>query len=43
LAGYQKIGVIGKSGSGKTTLIRTIGGFLNPDQADITINGQKSC
>ncbi|PMD69481.1 thiol reductant ABC exporter subunit CydD [Companilactobacillus nuruki] len=41
LTGYQKIGVIGKSGSGKTTLIRTIGGFLLPDQADISINGQK--
>lgn len=41
LHGYQKIGVIGKSGSGKTTLIRTIGGFLVPDQADIQINQQK--
>ncbi|KRN98950.1 cytochrome bd biosynthesis ABC transporter ATPase permease [Companilactobacillus kimchiensis] len=40
LAGYQKIGVIGKSGSGKTTLIRAIGGFLMPDQADIKINQQ---
>src|SRR5699024_4261269 len=41
LNGYQKIGVIGKSGSGKTTLIRTIGGFLVPNQADIQINHQK--
>ena len=41
LQGYQKIGVIGKSGSGKTTLIRTIGGFLIPDKADIQINQQK--
>ena len=41
LQGYQKIGVIGKSGSGKTTLIRTIGGFLVPDKADIQINQQK--
>ena len=41
LEGYQKIGVIGKSGSGKTTLIRTIGGFLIPNQADIQINHQK--
>lgn len=40
LQGYQKIGVIGKSGSGKTTLIRTIGGFLVPDKADIQINQQ---
>ena len=40
LAGYQRIGVIGKSGSGKTTLIRDIGGFLVPDQADIKINDQ---
>ncbi|HJF87797.1 MAG TPA: thiol reductant ABC exporter subunit CydD [Companilactobacillus farciminis] len=41
LNGYQKIGVIGKSGSGKTTLIRTIGGFLVPNQADIQINHQE--
>ena len=41
LAGYQKIGVIGKSGSGKTTLIRAIGGFILPDSADIKINNQK--
>ncbi|GAB5056487.1 thiol reductant ABC exporter subunit CydD [Companilactobacillus alimentarius] len=40
LKGYQKIGVIGKSGSGKTTLIRTIGGFIIPDHADIKINQQ---
>ncbi|WP_119325371.1 thiol reductant ABC exporter subunit CydD [Companilactobacillus musae] len=41
LSGYQRIGVIGKSGSGKTTLIRSIGGFLVPDQADIKINHQE--
>ncbi|MBL3530637.1 thiol reductant ABC exporter subunit CydD [Companilactobacillus zhachilii] len=40
LAGYQRVGVIGKSGSGKTTLIRTLGGFLVPDKADIKINDQ---
>ena len=40
LSGYQRIGVIGKSGSGKTTLIRSIGGFLMPDHADIKINQQ---
>lgn len=40
LSGYQKIGVIGKSGSGKTTLIRTIGGFIVPNQSEITINNQ---
>ncbi|TGD22376.1 thiol reductant ABC exporter subunit CydD [Companilactobacillus suantsaicola] len=41
LSGYQKIGVIGKSGSGKTTLIRTIGGFIKPDSAEIAIDNQK--
>lgn len=41
LHGYQKIGVIGKSGSGKTTLIRTIGGFIVPEKADIKINQEK--
>ena len=41
LSGYQKIGVIGKSGSGKTTLIRTIGGFITPDSAEIAIDNQK--
>ncbi|KRK64037.1 transport ATP-binding protein CydC [Companilactobacillus tucceti DSM 20183] len=40
LHGYQHIGVIGKSGSGKTTLIRTLGGFLNPDKAEIKVNYQ---
>lgn len=40
LAGYQRIGVIGKSGSGKTTLIRALGGFLVPDSAEIQINQQ---
>jgi len=40
LNGYQRIGVIGKSGSGKTTLIRTLGGFLNPDKAEIKVNDQ---
>ncbi|MFD1417538.1 thiol reductant ABC exporter subunit CydD [Companilactobacillus keshanensis] len=40
LHGYQRIGVIGKSGSGKTTLIRTLGGFLNPDNAKIKVNDQ---
>lgn len=42
LHGYQKIGVIGKSGSGKTTLIRTIGGFIVPEKADIKINQEKT-
>ena len=41
LKGYQRIGIIGKSGSGKTTLIRTIGGFLMPDQAEIKLNNHK--
>jgi ATP-binding cassette subfamily C protein CydD len=40
LSGYQKVGVIGKSGSGKTTLIRTIGGFITPNSANIAIDGQ---
>ncbi|CAJ1203429.1 ATP-binding/permease protein CydD [Companilactobacillus paralimentarius] len=42
LHGYQKVGVIGKSGSGKTTLIRTIGGFIVPEKADIKINQEKT-
>ncbi len=35
--GYGKIGVIGMSGSGKSTLIKTLGGFLAPDQESIEI------
>ena len=38
--GYGKIGVVGLSGSGKSTLIKTLGGFLEADQASIDINGQ---
>lgn len=38
--GYHKIGVIGESGSGKSTLINTLGGFLQPQQGEIKVNGQ---
>ncbi|MFT8393135.1 MAG: thiol reductant ABC exporter subunit CydD [Liquorilactobacillus ghanensis] len=38
--GFQKIGIIGLSGSGKSTLINLLGGFLNPDQAQIKIADQ---
>lgn len=39
--GYRKIGIIGESGSGKSTLINTLGGFLQPNQGEIQVNGQK--
>ncbi|QQO09140.1 ABC transporter ATP-binding protein [Breznakiella homolactica] len=32
--------MLGPSGCGKTTILRTIGGFLNIDAGDITINNQ---
>ncbi|MGJ4851661.1 ABC transporter ATP-binding protein [Bacillota bacterium Meth-B3] len=32
--------MLGPSGCGKTTILRTIGGFLDIDSGDITINGQ---
>ena len=32
--------LLGASGCGKTTLLRSIGGFLQPDQGSIRINGQ---
>ncbi|TYC47364.1 thiol reductant ABC exporter subunit CydD [Leuconostoc litchii] len=39
--GYQKIALIGESGSGKSTLLSILGGFLQPDQGQISVNGQK--
>ena len=38
--GYGKIGIIGASGSGKSTLINVLGGFLQPNKADISVNEQ---
>lgn len=40
VTGFQKIGIIGLSGSGKSTLINLLGGFLNPDRAQIQIAGK---
>lgn len=39
--GYQKIALVGESGSGKSTLLSILGGFLQPDQGTININGQE--
>ncbi|MDR2834332.1 MAG: thiol reductant ABC exporter subunit CydD [Streptococcaceae bacterium] len=39
--GYGKIGIIGKSGAGKSTLISLLGGFLQPNKSEISINGQQ--
>ena len=33
--------LLGRSGCGKTTLLRTIGGFLKPDDGNVLFNGQK--
>ena len=40
LHGFQKVGIVGLSGSGKSTLINLLSGFLQPDQAEISYNGQ---
>ncbi|MFX1524732.1 MAG: ABC transporter ATP-binding protein [Promethearchaeota archaeon] len=37
----SRFGFLGPNGAGKTTTIRTILGFLNADEGDITILGQK--
>lgn len=37
--GYLKVGIIGMSGSGKSTLIDVLGGFQNPNQGKILIDG----
>ena len=34
------LGIVGPSGCGKTTLVRALGGFLNPDHGEISINGE---
>lgn len=39
--GYQKIALVGESGSGKSTLLSILGGFLQPEQGTIDINGQE--
>ena len=39
--GYQKIALVGESGSGKSTLLSILGGFLQPEQGTININGQE--
>ncbi len=38
--GFQKIGVIGLSGAGKSTLVQLLSGFLQPQLAQIKINGK---
>ncbi len=37
----ESIAIIGPSGSGKTTLIRTINGFVIPDNGSISIDGKE--
>ena len=32
------LGIVGPSGCGKTSLVRSLGGFINPDEGDIYIN-----
>lgn len=39
ITGYQNIGVIGLSGSGKSTLINLLSGFIQPEYAQIDLNG----
>lgn len=39
IKGFQKVGIIGASGSGKSTLINTLGGFLSPQDGQITVRG----
>ena len=39
--GPEKVAIIGASGSGKSTLLNLIGGFLQPQAADITLRGTK--
>jgi len=36
----ELVTMLGPSGCGKTTILRTIGGFLNIDKGDISINGK---
>lgn len=37
----ESLAIIGPSGSGKTTLIRTINGFVIPDNGSIFIDGKE--
>lgn len=39
VTGFQKVGVVGLSGSGKSTLINLLSGFIQPDFAQIELNG----
>ena len=34
------LGIVGPSGCGKTSLVRSLGGFLNPDEGDIYISDE---
>ena len=38
--GFGKIGIIGSSGAGKSTLIQLLSGFLQPQEAEISVAGQ---
>ncbi|MDN2453141.1 thiol reductant ABC exporter subunit CydD [Lactobacillus sp. UCMA15818] len=42
VSGYKKVGIIGLSGSGKSTLINILSGFLNPNEATIRFNNEKT-
>ena len=39
--GTEKVAIIGASGSGKSTLLNLIGGFVQPQQAAMTVRGTK--
>ena len=34
-------GLIGRNGSGKTMLMKCIGGFINPTEGEIIVNGKR--
>ncbi|VEF47555.1 transport ATP-binding protein cydD [Bacillus freudenreichii] len=39
--GYGVIGLLGASGAGKSTFIDVLAGFLQPNQGEITVNGER--